>query len=264
MEDFKNHTFAVCAYEKSEYLEETVKSLKAQNMKSNIIISTSTPNDYIKEVAKKYNIQLFINPEKKGIGPDWNFGVACAKTQYVTVAHQDDLYDPRYTQEIKKAIDKNTDIIMMFTNYKEIRDNRIVKKNANLKIKALMTFPIRIINSPRWAKRLILKFGNPICCPSVCLNTDKVGNKPYREDMKSNIDWGTWLDFADKKGKFIYLKEILTFHREHSQSETSKCIDSNKRTEEDYEMFCRLWPKWFAKFIMIFYKHAQDANIKYR
>ena len=109
-------------------------------------------------------------------------------------------------------------------------------------------------------KILILKFGNPISCPSVCLNTEIVGKRPFREDMNSNIDWGTWLDFANYKGSFIYLKKFLTFHRIHQESETTKCINSNERVKEDYEMFCRIWPKWFAKFIMIFYKHAQDAN----
>ena len=261
MEDFfKDHTFVISAYKEAEYLEEVIESLKAQTIKSNIIISTSTPNENIKKMSEKYNLELFINTGKTGIGPDWNFGVSSTKTKYVTIAHQDDLYDKHYTEEICKAIKKNDDIIMIFTNHKEIRDGKVVNKNLNLKIKAILTFPIRIIKRPRWAKRLILKFGNPISCPSVCLNTEITGKKPYREDMKSNIDWGTWVDFADKKGAFIYLNKILTFHRVHNNSETSNCINNNKREEEDYEMFCRLWPKWFAKFIMIFYKHAQDAN----
>lgn len=260
MEKFNDHTFVICAYKESKYLEEVIKSLKSQTLKSNIIISTSTPNDYIKNMAKKHELELFINNGKTGIGPDWNFAVSCCKTKYVTIAHQDDLYNSHYTEEIYNAVSKNDDIIMLFTNHKEIRDGKIVKKNLNLKIKSIMTFPISIINRPRWVKRLILKFGNPISCPSVCLNTEIVGKRPYREDMKSNIDWGTWLDFADKKGSFIYLTKILTYHRVHSESETTKCINDNGRVQEDFEMFCRIWPKWFAKFIMIFYKHAQDAN----
>lgn len=261
MEEFKNHTFVICCYKESEYLEEMIKSLLNQTVKSNIIISTSTPNEYIQNLANKYNLEVCVNTGKKGIGPDWNFAVSVAKTKYVTLAHQDDVYSEKYLEEIEKSISKNKDdIIMLFTNHKEIRNGEVVKKNINLIIKSIMTFPIRIMKRPRFMKRLILKFGNPISCPSVCLNTEIVGKRPFREDMDSNIDWGTWLDFADKKGTFIYLNEVLTFHRVHGESATSKCIDSNKRIKEDYEMFCRLWPKWFAKFIMIFYKHAQDAN----
>ena len=260
VEKFNDHTFVICAYKESKYLEEVIKSLLDQTLKSNIIISTSTPNEHIEKIAKKYNLEVFVNTGKTGIGPDWNFGVSSAKTKYVTIAHQDDLYDKSYTEEVYKAINKNNDIIMIFSNHKEIRDGKIVKKNINLKIKSLMIVPVRLFKKIKLFKRIILKFGNPISCPSVCLNTEIVGKHPFREDMDSNIDWGTWLDFANYKGSFIYLKKILTFHRIHQESETTKCINSNKRVQEDYEMFCRMWPKWFAKFIMIFYKHAQDAN----
>ena len=35
---FKDHTFVVCAYKESKYLEEVIVSLEAQTLKSNIII----------------------------------------------------------------------------------------------------------------------------------------------------------------------------------------------------------------------------------
>ena len=46
------HTFVICAYKESPYLEECIKSLKKQTLKSEIIISTSTPNDLIKKLAE--------------------------------------------------------------------------------------------------------------------------------------------------------------------------------------------------------------------
>ena len=49
------HTFVICAYKESPYLEECVKSLIRQTIKSNIIIVTSTPNSYIEDIAGKYH-----------------------------------------------------------------------------------------------------------------------------------------------------------------------------------------------------------------
>ncbi len=132
--------------------------------------------------------------------------------------------------------------------------------NFNLKIKWLMLLPFRIFKKSKFIKRMVFSFGNPISCPSVTLNTKVVGKTPYREDMNSNIDWGTWADFIDKKGSFVYVTPYLTFHRVHEESETSNCINNNIRVKEDYEMFCRFWPKPIAKFIMIFYKNAVKAN----
>ena len=59
MKEFKNHTFIICAYKESQYLEECIKSVKKQTVKSNVILSTSTPNKYIEQLSQKYNIKMF-------------------------------------------------------------------------------------------------------------------------------------------------------------------------------------------------------------
>ena len=55
-----DHTFAVCAYKDSPYLEECIRSLKRQLEPSEIILCTSTPSAFIEEIAKKYDLPLFV------------------------------------------------------------------------------------------------------------------------------------------------------------------------------------------------------------
>ena len=102
-----DHTFAICAYKESPYLEECILSLKNQTVKSNIIMATSTPNEWIQGLAEKYEIPLYINTGEGGIAQDWNFAYRQAKTDYVTIAHQDDIYEPNYLKmifgELKKG-----------------------------------------------------------------------------------------------------------------------------------------------------------------
>ena len=62
-----DHTFAICAYKESEFLEECILSLVNQTVKTNIIMATSTTNDYIKNLANKYQIPLFIRNGKSDI-----------------------------------------------------------------------------------------------------------------------------------------------------------------------------------------------------
>ena len=64
------HTFAVCAYRESAFLEECVTSLLAQTVPSSILIATSTPNDHISGIATKYGIPLYINKGVAGITGD--------------------------------------------------------------------------------------------------------------------------------------------------------------------------------------------------
>ena len=66
-----------------------------QSVSSEVLLSTSTPNDYIASISKKYDIPLFVHSEHRGVVSDWNNAITHAKTKYVTVVHQDDLYGRR-------------------------------------------------------------------------------------------------------------------------------------------------------------------------
>ena len=55
----EKHTFVICAYKESAYLEECVKiAERTKKKESNIIMVTSTPNDYIKNICEKYDVEL--------------------------------------------------------------------------------------------------------------------------------------------------------------------------------------------------------------
>ena len=92
------HTFAICAYKESEYLEDCVLSLMNQTVKSEIIVTTHTPNDFIKSICDKYDLKLYINKGEAGITQDWNYAISVCDTRYVTIAHQDDYYEPDNTR----------------------------------------------------------------------------------------------------------------------------------------------------------------------
>lgn len=260
MTEFKNHTFVVCAYKESEYLEECVKSLINQSVKSNIIMATSTPNNHIQEIANKYNIELYINHGENGIGQDWNFGVSNTTTDYVTVAHQDDVYEEDYLKEIVDSLNQGKDFIISFGNYQEIKNSQVIPLTKNLKIKRFLLKPLIKNSEKKSAKRFALKFGNAICCPCVTLNTKIVGRKPYITNMKCDLDWDTWYEFSKIDGNFLYINKNIMYHRIHEESETSNLIHDNTRLKEDYEMFKKFWPKPIAKFLMLFYKNAIKTN----
>ena len=143
----RDHTFAVCAYGESPYLEECVRSLLDQNVKSRILIATSTPNARIIGTAEKYGLTLHINNGEKGLAGDWNFAYRSAETPLVTLAHQDDRYCENYTEDVLSALNRCRHPLIAFTDYNELRRGRIVSSNRLLKIKRLMLFPLRF---PLW------------------------------------------------------------------------------------------------------------------
>lgn len=156
-----NHTFAICAYKESAYLEKCIKSLKNQTIKSNIILVTSTPNDFLEEISKKYNLPYFINKGEKGITQDWNYAYKMADTELVTIAHQDDVYLPEYAEHISKAVKGVKKPLIIFTDYAELRNEKPVYHNKLLKIKRIMLMPLRIrgLQKSKFVRRRILAFG---------------------------------------------------------------------------------------------------------
>ena len=258
----ESHTFAVCAYKESEFLEDCVKSLLSQTVKTKIIMATSTPNDHIKSIAEKYGIPLFVNNGIKGIGGDWNFAASCAETPLVTIAHQDDIYEPRYAEEMLEYLNRAIDPIIYFSGYYELRNGEKVEHNRLLKIKKIMLSPLKIkaFWKSRFVRRRILSFGCPICCPAVTMVKGKFGENQFTNDFLSNIDWQQWEIQSRKKGSFVYNPKPLMCHRIHGGSATSEIIGDNKRTSEDFEMFLKFWPKGIAKILTRVYSKGQDCN----
>lgn len=253
-----NHTFAICAYKESPYLESCIESLVNQTVRSNIIICTSTPNEYIYNLAKKYSINVFERHASSDIQDDWNFAYNLAKTDYVTVAHQDDVYDYTYVEEILNAIKKSDNVSICLSDYLPIKNNIIGKKDINCKIRRLLKKPLKIkkISDKKFVKRMTLAFGNSICCPAVTYNKKRLGDTIFTSKFKFNLDWDTFYKIAGMKGRFVYIDKPLTNYRVHDGATSKEFIVDHRRIKEDLEMFEKFWPKGIAKFIMMFYKNA--------
>jgi len=258
-----SHTFVVCAYKENEYLLECILSLINQSIKSMIICSTSTPNSYISGICDEYNIPLHINPQSQGIAADWNFAMSLAKTELVTLVHQDDVYEPDFLEKTQEYFKKSKKPLICFTNLYQIRNGKRVEKNAVLFVKRFLSLPwrIRFLWKSRFVARRIFSFGNPVSCPSVTFSLNNLPKSfKFNTDYKTNCDWLAWIEIRDLKGDFIYIPKKLVGNRIHSESETTKLINNNTRSIEDLKLLEILSPKPVAKLIYFFYKSGQKGN----
>lgn len=257
-----DHTFAVCAYGESPYLEKCILSLVKQTIKSNIIIVTSTPNDHIKNLAEQYKLPYMINHGEAGITQDWNYAYGCAKTRYVTLAHQDDIYEKNYLEQALRLAGMSERPLIFFSDYYEIRNGQKVLKNRLLKIKRLMLFPLRsrVGQKSRWIRRRILSMGSPICCPSVMYVKDNLPEVIFQNHFRSCEDWEAWEMISGRKGDFLYSPRKLVGHRIHADSVTTSIIEDDKRSDEEYLIYCKFWPKPIARFLVSLYAGGQKSN----
>jgi glycosyltransferase involved in cell wall biosynthesis len=259
-----NHSFSILAYKESQYLDDCIRSLLNQFLSNSIIfIATSTDNSLIRELSEKYSIPVYINTSSTGIASDWSFAYQCAKTRYVTLAHQDDIYLPDYTHECLKAAERYPDNLITSTDYFEIFNQKYKVSTPNLMIKFLMLRPFYLFSQGLSAlalKKMMIMLGSPICCPSVMYNKENIGNYNFDPSFKINLDWNAWINFAKRKGAFIYLNKRLIAHRIHPDSETCRGIDDNTRHKEDLYMFKKLWPHFLVKLIFRIYSLSYITN----
>lgn len=257
-----NHTFVILAYKNSQYLISCIQSLINQSVKSEIIISTSTPSSFIDSLADKYSLPVFINNKRDGIASDWSFAYKICKTKYVTLAHQDDIYSVDFCKKSIEAMDEKNGLIS-FTDYYELYNDKKRSNTLNLIIKRMILLPFFIIKKPLYPKslkRFMLSFGSPICCPGVMYNKEKIGNIDFNPELTINMDWGMWFDLAEKEGAFSFVPERLMGHRIHSESATTDGLAGNRRQFEDIEMFKRVWPDTIVRLISKLYSLGYLSN----
>lgn len=257
-----DHTFTLCAYKESPFLEECLHSLIRQQISTNILVATATPNSFIESICRAYSVPLFVNQSEPGIASDWNYAMSCAATPLVTIAHQDDIYESEYTKRMLSAMSASQNPLLYFSNYGELRDGKSVDTNALLTIKRIMLTPLKgsLFRGSRLVRRRVLSLGSAICCPSVTMVVPNLPIPVFSDELKCDLDWQAWERISRLKGEFIYDPLIMMHHRIHEGSETTALIRDNTRTQEDLHMLECFWPKPIAGVLGRVYVSGQKSN----
>lgn len=227
-------------------------------------MTTSTPSPFLEALAGKYEIEYHINPGPSSIAGDWNFALSKANAPLATIAHQDDIYDASYTSAIIEGIDKSEETILIaFSNYADLVDDKDRGFSVNAVIKSILLFPFyfsKTLKRKFW-KRSVLMLGDPICCPAVTLNLAALPRGfSFSNAYTCVLDWHAWLEMANLKGAFLLINKKLLKHRIHVASETTNQISTGKRAMEEREMFERMWGKGIASLIMKLYALGHKDN----
>lgn len=257
-------TFAVCAYGDSPYLEEALLSAMHQTVPVEILIATSTPSEYIRNMAEKYGIPYFVNPEKKGIASDWNFALSRIRTEYGMILHQDDIYFPHYAENILSAMRKYPDSLIAFTDYGDLTgDGKVHAMRLYLWVKRILlwSFYLKHAHRSSFWKRSALIFGNAICCPAVAYHLTRIKNLAFDTSYTVNLDWAMWLALARQEGAFIFIPRVLMAHRISDTMETAAAVADHRRYQEDLRIFRKIWGETGAALIMKLYQLAYPSRI---
>lgn len=254
------HTFVVCVYGESPYLEECIESLLRQKLQSQICLSAAQETDYLIKIANQYQLPFYTRHSAANLAEDWNYALSVANTELVTLAHQDDVYLPDYSRGIYEGYQMSRragqDPIILFTDYMELRNGEVSSDSALLKVKHLMLSPLKNPSAwnSRFVRRRILSAGSAICCPSVTLCRQHIPDRLFKDNLQSNIDWQAWEELSRLKGAFVYWAKPLMYHRIHPASTTNRLLMNEQRKFEDLYMFRKFWPEGVAQMFAAAYQ----------
>ena len=271
------HAFVICAFGKSPYLENCIRSLLRQTAPSEIYIATSTPSEHIRRLARKYGLPLWVRQGESGIREDWLFAwrEGGKRKRLITIAHQDDCYCRDYAKTVLAMYERYPDMTLFCSDYVTLKtresrmadgtyypvQTRICAGDLVRLVKKLLRLPLRFrfYANRTWVKKSALIFGNSICCPSCTYNYSLIGDHMFDSGYSFALDWENLLSLAERPGRFVCVEEPLVAYRVHSGAATKKCIEDHRREADEASMFRRLWPDWMASLLMRFYKQSYKS-----
>jgi glycosyltransferase involved in cell wall biosynthesis len=250
-----DHVFVVPVYGDSPFLAGCLASLRAQWVPSAVVITTSTPSEFIASIARNADVEVIVNPERKGIAADWNFALSVADRRYATLAHQDDTYAPDFLAQTLTALAGDSGGVLCFTGYQEIDDLGGATSSRISRVKHLIELMTlgrsRAVRGRRL--RAYLSFGNPLPCSSVTFDTKKLRGFRFSSDYASNLDWDAWWRLMEDGATFLRAPDRLVGRRHNDLTATAGLKRDGTRAVEDSIMFRRAWPRPIADIIAAVY-----------
>jgi hypothetical protein len=259
-----HHTFVIPVYLAAPTLGSLIESLRAQiGAPSEILLTTSTPSEDLEAFAKSHALPLHVNPQRQDIASDWNFALAAAATELVTLAHQDDFFEPLYVSRLSFALRAHHGAVLAFCDYSEHSPKGARPTNINLWIKRALcrrAFGTRECIAESRDKVRLLSLGNPICCPSVMFDRSALPDFRFPSGFRTNLDWMAWLELARRPGGFVYVRDKLVSKGVHAESATTATIANRERQREDRALFDAQWPRPVAAALAAIYRFGYRAN----
>jgi glycosyltransferase involved in cell wall biosynthesis len=229
-------TVIIPCWNGERHLADTIRSWLIQSHGDfDLILLDDASEDRSVAIAREVagdSIQIVQNEESKGLASNWNHAFSLAETDYVCLAHQDDLYDPRYLQTMLDHLEEYPSAGLIHCQARTINEDGTVFHSPIERFKLRFWEHMKNMDRGNVYRRLF--HGNFICCPSIV----------YRRQVHSRVrGFDTSLSFcSDWDYSFRVLlagmdiaavPETLISYRRHRSNATRNHVASLNRYKEE-------------------------------
>jgi len=216
-------SICIPAYNRADYLEKLLDSIKIQDYKNfNVIITDDSTDDTVMHLVKKYEtsfeIKYYKNSPAFGMPQNWNYCIETANGAWIKIMHDDDCFATAGSLAGFAAATA-TDTSVIFSAY-HIRDE---------KIKTVKSMRLKPQEADRIRQNPFMLFYSNIAGPPSVTMVRKDLNEYYDTRLRWVVDFEYYFRIISKGG-FTYIPEALIDITQNDSQITNSCF-RNKEVE---------------------------------
>ena len=237
-------TFAIPCFNAGEHLEALLASLWKQSVRDYalLLVDDASDDDSIERAQRLATslrpedgpaLRIERNPARLGIGGNWNRCVELCDTEFVCLAHQDDVYAPSYLEEMTAALDADPQAMAAHCRARAIDEaGRSLDSDIERYKERFWQAP------PRTAEEQFrsLYEGNFVNCPTLFWRREHLVANPFSTTMRYALDWSHLLESLGEGARLQHVAEPLVSYRRHAGAASSAAVDSFDRYREEAEV----------------------------
>jgi glycosyltransferase involved in cell wall biosynthesis len=229
-------TFAIPCRDAGPFLRPLLESLLGQTRQDFelLLVDDGSRDDSVglaRAVAGS-RVQVHRNETPRGIGGNWNRCVELVATPFFCLAHQDDVYEPRYLELLLAALQARPHAALAHCRACAMDAGGSAFESLAERFKE--HFWKRDPGQDRAAHYARLWSGNFLCCPTVLYRTEAVSKAgPFRADLRFALDWEYWFRLLRHGYGIVDVPELLMHYRRHAAAATAAATADRSRFDEE-------------------------------
>jgi glycosyltransferase involved in cell wall biosynthesis len=236
-------TVAIPAYNGARFLGETLQSLRGQSLADfTLVVLDDASTDGSAALAESLGVRVERNPERLGLAANWNRALALCTTEYLLIAHQDDVYEPSFLATLLETIDAHPRAIAAHCKASTIDEHGYATAHpASLYKDRFWPRDARVVEREPAAELRILRQGNYVIAPSAMLRMELVRQRgPFDARYEFVTDWEYWLRAVAAGDTLAGVNAPLLRFRRHEATATRASERSLLRYEEELQLLGEL------------------------
>lgn len=225
-------TFVVPCWNAGEHLRPLLESLLAQTRRAErILVVDDASGDGSAERARALGgaeVEVIENPERLGIGANWNRCVELVDGEFVCLAHMDDVYAPDFLARSLQVLEAEPSAGAVHSLARAVDDTGQPLDAGPEAFKLGLWAGLDHHDRAAVYRRLLE--GNFVACPSVVYRTSALRDAGgFDASLRFALDWQAHFALLAAGHDLLGIPEPLVGYRRHAASATSSLAQAPDR-----------------------------------